>query len=326
MSANVGDGSHRINITNGLLLYYNHYSFYSQKVVMALHEKRLNFESNIINIMKGGQYEPWFLQINPRGEVPVLQDDAKIIPDSNRIIDYLEDNFSNGDTPRLIPLDQGSEIRQKVNYFRNIIDEIPANVVTIGSFFHPKLVDSPKIPFIAPVRRQMAAHERNTSKLLRTYAEKNLESREILLQKAIAQDKKHLTITNLDEYLKLLDQVDNVLTKVEEELAKHVAENQSDWWLCSDRFTVADIALTILLDRLNNIGLDTRFWAKGKRPHIERYYEKVKKRDSYKQTIPSKMFFFKMIFGQSPVFVGFSVVALLSLMIGGVFVVKKYII
>lgn len=63
---------------------------------MALHEKRLNFESNIVNIMKGAQYEPWFLKINPKGEVPVLQDDAKIIPDSNRIIDYLEDNFSNG--------------------------------------------------------------------------------------------------------------------------------------------------------------------------------------------------------------------------------------
>lgn len=45
----------------------------------------------------------------------------------------------------------------------------------------------------------------------------------MLLQKAIAQDKKHLTITNLDEYLKLLDQIDNVLTQVEEELAKHVA-------------------------------------------------------------------------------------------------------
>lgn len=64
---------------------------------MALHEKRLNFESIIVNIMKGAQYERWFLRVNPRGEVPVLQDDAKIIPDSNRIIDYLEDNFSNGE-------------------------------------------------------------------------------------------------------------------------------------------------------------------------------------------------------------------------------------
>lgn len=64
---------------------------------MALHEKSLPFESHLIDIVKGVQYEPWFLQINPSGEVPVLQDTGKVIPDSNRIIDYLEDNFSNGE-------------------------------------------------------------------------------------------------------------------------------------------------------------------------------------------------------------------------------------
>lgn len=63
---------------------------------MALHEKNLPFESHIVNIIQGTQYQPWFLQINPKGEIPVLQDTGKLIPDSSRIIDYLEDNFSNG--------------------------------------------------------------------------------------------------------------------------------------------------------------------------------------------------------------------------------------
>lgn len=63
---------------------------------MALHEKNLAFDEHIVDISKGVQYETWFLQLNPRGEVPVLQDTDKIIPDSNRIMDYLEDNFSNG--------------------------------------------------------------------------------------------------------------------------------------------------------------------------------------------------------------------------------------
>lgn len=66
---------------------------------MALHEKKLPFESQPVNILRGDQYESWFLKINPRGEVPVLQDDTKIIPDSNNILDYLEDNFSNGNLP-----------------------------------------------------------------------------------------------------------------------------------------------------------------------------------------------------------------------------------
>lgn len=62
---------------------------------MALYEKNLPFATHDIDL-DGEQYKPWFLQINPKGEVPVLQDADKIIPDSARIIDYLEDNFSNG--------------------------------------------------------------------------------------------------------------------------------------------------------------------------------------------------------------------------------------
>jgi len=63
---------------------------------MALHEKKLPFKTHFVNIAKSEQYQPWFLEMNPRGEVPVLKDGVKIIPDSSRIIDYLEDNFSNG--------------------------------------------------------------------------------------------------------------------------------------------------------------------------------------------------------------------------------------
>jgi glutathione S-transferase len=63
---------------------------------MALHEKKLPYKEHIINLIKGEQYQPWFLRINPRGEVPVLKDGVKVIPDSGRILDYLEDNFSNG--------------------------------------------------------------------------------------------------------------------------------------------------------------------------------------------------------------------------------------
>lgn len=166
----------------------------------------------------------------------------------------------------------------------------------------------------------------------------------MLLQKAIAQDARHSVISNLDEYSKVLDQVENVLNQAEDELSKHEAGDffgwhfwwilfiyviflaeQSEWWLCTDRFTIADIALTILLERLNALGLEKRFWANGKRPHIEKYYEKVKRRESYKQTVPTKTFFVKMVLSHSPVWLGVGVVALLSVIIGGVFVVKKFI-
>jgi len=326
-AAFVGDGSHRINISNGLLLYYHHYSYYSQKVLMALHEKNLPFESHIINLAREAQYEPWFLKINPRGEVPVLQDTGKIIPDSSRIIDYLEDNFSNGDTPRLIPMDQGAEIRQKVTHFRYIIDQLPARILTIGSFYHSELVRWPKPPFIGPVRTLLANSEKNIGKILRAHAEQNPESREILLQKATIHEQKSSMITNKEEYLKVLEQFDEVLNNLENELASH-SDDKQNWWLCSDRFTVADIALTVLLERLSQLGYESHFWKEGKRPHIEKYYTRVKQRDSYKKTIPTMFFHVKMFIStyQKPLIIGLgiSVVAAVAVIVGGVYLTKKW--
>ncbi|CAH0547191.1 unnamed protein product [Brassicogethes aeneus] len=307
--------------TNGLLLYQNLYSFYSQKVVMALHEKNLNFESKLIDITKGEQYKPWFLEINPRGEVPVLQDTGKIIPDSNRIIDYLEDNFSNGDTPRLIPMDKGPEMRQKVSHFRNIIDSLPANVITMGTLFHNELVQNPRIPFVGPVRTALANAERDSSANLRKYAEENANAKEMLLKKAEAQDKKHKTIINKEEFLKLLGQVEEVLTQIEAELGTHTGD-KSNWWLCAESFTVADVALAILLERLSQVGLEERFWLNGKKPHVEAYYSRIKERDSYKKTIPTTFMFIKLIFS-NPYVIGISVAALIAIIVGGVFIVRK---
>lgn len=59
---------------------------------MALYEKNVDFEPIVIDITKGEQYSPWFLEINPRGEIPVLKVGDRIIPDSTRILDYL-DNY-----------------------------------------------------------------------------------------------------------------------------------------------------------------------------------------------------------------------------------------
>lgn len=314
------------NINHGLLLYHNQYSFYSQKVVMALHEKNLLFESRLIDLTKSEQYEHWFLQINSRGEVPVLQDSGKIIPDSGRIIDYLEDNFSNGDTPRLIPMDQGPQVRQKIIYFRNLIENLNGNVLTVGSLLHPEVVTgSRKIPFIGPVCNQLLNAENSSAANLRKVAEENPESKDILLEKAANQEAKHEKLLNKDEFMKILMVTDNMFDEVEKELSQHTGDIKN-WWLCTDRFTVADIALTILLERLNQIGLENRFWANGVRPHVEEYYRRVQERESYKNTIPTTFMFIKTVFiSQAPLIIGVSIAAVVAVIVGGWFVVKKII-
>ncbi|KAK4876661.1 hypothetical protein RN001_009167 [Aquatica leii] len=323
MSSTQEEASHEINVKNGLLLYHHPYSYYSQKVLMSLYEKNLPFEKQFINLVKEVQYEPWFLKLNPRGQIPVLQDTGKVIPDSARIIDYLEDNFSNGDTPRLIPINNPA-VKEKVLHFRSILDPLPARVLTIGSFHHSELVHFPKPPFVGPIRSLLKNGDKRIVSLLKDLAETNPDISLVLLRKVAVYERKSSTITEKTEYLKLLDQFDEVLTEVENELASHTGDKEN-WWLCGDCFTVADISLTILLERLSQLGYESRFWKNGKRPYLEKYYARVKQRESYQKTIPNMLFHVKMFMStyrkHLTISIGVGICAVIIL--GGVYIALK---
>lgn len=309
--------------SNGLLLYFHQYSFYSQKVVMALHEKKVPFKTHLVNVHKGEQYDRWFMEINPKGDVPVLKDGVKVIPDSGRILDYLEDNFTNGGTP-LIPKDQGLEIRQRVLHFRTLLDQLPVNHITAGSIYHTDLVRNPKIPYITPFRQLLRVSEVNQSKYIHQHAQNNPKYCDILLQRAELVNQKHNSIINREEYLKRLDQVDSVLSEVEAELASHNTD-QVDWWLCSSSFSIADVALTVLLDRLNALGLQEHFWSNSKRPHLECYFKRVQNRDSYQKAIPTSLIHLQLLLMMTPrvVGVGTCIAAVLAVIVGGYWYMKR---
>lgn len=59
-----------------------------------------------------------------------------------------------------------------------------------------------------------------SSKNLRKLAEENPKAKSILLYKAEIQDRKHEILTNEEEYLKVLNVVDAVLSQVEEQLTE----------------------------------------------------------------------------------------------------------
>ena len=65
----------------------------SLKTLISLKEKGLQFESIYIDLHKFEQHEPWFVAINPEGQVPVLDHDGHIITHTTVIGEYLEDAF-----------------------------------------------------------------------------------------------------------------------------------------------------------------------------------------------------------------------------------------
>ena len=75
----------------------------SLKPLLALYEKGLEFTPRFLNPAVFEHHEDWFKKINPRGQVPVLEHDGRIISESTVICEYLEDAFP--DAPRLRPAD-----------------------------------------------------------------------------------------------------------------------------------------------------------------------------------------------------------------------------
>ncbi|TQV85080.1 glutathione S-transferase family protein [Aliikangiella coralliicola] len=82
-------------------LYYHPVSTYSQKVLIALYEKQITFDSEIVQLFDP-EVKANYEKIYPIGKIPLLivEDDWKI-PESTIIVEYLEGNFEQG--TQLIP-------------------------------------------------------------------------------------------------------------------------------------------------------------------------------------------------------------------------------
>ena len=76
-----------------IILYHALPSSFSQKVVLALNYLNLKYESRLVNLFNCEQLEPWFLDLNPKGEVPTLKDGDVVLTDSADIIQYLNDTY-----------------------------------------------------------------------------------------------------------------------------------------------------------------------------------------------------------------------------------------
>ncbi len=65
----------------------------SLKPLLTLYEKGLEFEGIRLNPAEFEHHSDWFKAINPRGQVPALDDGGRIITESTVICEYLEDRY-----------------------------------------------------------------------------------------------------------------------------------------------------------------------------------------------------------------------------------------
>ena len=110
-----------------LKLYHAEPAANSLKALLSFKEKGLEFESVYVNLHKFEQHEPWFVAINPEGQVPVLDHDGVIITHTTVIGEYLEDAFPNA--PALRPKDPVGKARMR--FWNKFCDEHVMNYVSM---------------------------------------------------------------------------------------------------------------------------------------------------------------------------------------------------
>ncbi|MDP6926697.1 MAG: glutathione S-transferase family protein [Rhodospirillales bacterium] len=83
--------------------YHFNNSVYSQKIRMVLEEKNVSdWESKEIDLFNGGQFDSEYLKLNPKGVVPTLVHNGRVMTESTLIAEYLKEIFAE---PPLKPAD-----------------------------------------------------------------------------------------------------------------------------------------------------------------------------------------------------------------------------
>jgi len=232
--------------------YHNINSVCAQKVRIALLEKGLEAKEHLLTL-RGDQFDPAYLKLNPNGVVPTLVHDGNAIIESSLILYYLDEAFP---APPLMPTDPA--LRYRARMFNKLINEYLHNscmILTFATAFRPNFLKLSREAWLAEVNKSPL---KRRAEYKRSVIERGLESE--FVTDAIAQHKKLLTW--MDQSL------------------------QSDSHLAGERFSNADCAVIpyiVRLDLLKLRGMWDRY------PRIDEWWSRMRARPSVKAAIYDRM-------------------------------------
>ena len=230
-----------------LKLYKFGNSICTQRVLMTLNEKGLDFDAQDINLFNNEQYEPEYLKLNPKGVVPTLVHDTNVVVESTLICEYLEDIFP---SPRLVP--ENPFLRSQMRLWSKAVDEgifEATRELSFSSVFREKLKN---MSAAQRERRYLNVGDPERRARYVSTFERGIES--------------HYVLEGIANYEKLFTNMEKVLADGRE-------------WLLGDNYTLADVTLSPFIARLYYLTfLD--IWLE-KRPSVRTWWGRAKSRQSY---------------------------------------------
>ncbi len=239
-----------------LELYHHGSSVCAAKVRLGLMEKGLAFKPHYVDILKGEQFQPDYLRLNPKAVVPTLVHDGRVVVESTVILEYLDLMFAER---ALTPRDPDGYLRTR--RWTKALDEhlhITCGNLTFASAHRHIL------------RAGLSAGELETF-LANTPADS--------VTRDWASRKRQLVAFGFEApgMAEMVATYDGYLRQMNQDLADRP-------WLAGDRFGLADVSLTPYVNRVAMLGM-SGWWQHGRYPHLEGWWDRIQARPSFKAAI-----------------------------------------
>lgn len=230
-----------------IILYNAAYSTCSQKVRLCLAEKGLSFEERRLNLAKREHLTPAYLAMNPNGVVPTLMDDGRPIIDSSVICEYLDEVYHG---PALSPEDPAT--RAGMRAWMRFVEEVPTAAVRVPSFNRAFL-------------GRFEGQDRET--FLRQEADIRPLRKHFYRRMGPDGFGRTDVEASLEQLRKTAGRIADMLLK------------SGGPWLMGSTFSLADIVVLPLMDRVDDLGLSQDLWADL--PDVQHWLDACRARPSY---------------------------------------------
>jgi glutathione S-transferase len=227
-----------------LTLYHGRTSVCAIKARIALAEKDVEWTGKLLTL-RGDQFDPEYMKLNPNAVVPTLVHDDKVVIESSVIMYYLDDAFT---TPSLMP--KSPYERTKVYLTNKLIDEYVHNsctTLTFATAYRASLLNMSK-PALEAELNKAPDKKRRAIKL--EVAELGLDAPVVL--------------EALKHHEKLLNRIEEAM--------------KGGPYLAGSTYSIADIGATPYIWRLEQLKL-AKWW--DKKPGVAAWYERMKQRASF---------------------------------------------
>lgn len=239
-----------------LELYHHGSSVCAAKVRLALEEKGVEVDRyHYVDILKGEQFSPEFLAVNPRAVVPALVHDGRPINESTLICEYVDHVFEG---PALQPEDPYQLYRMKL--WTKAVDEL----------LHPACADVTYVACHRHIILRLGPEE------LEAYFESTPEQS---VKGGWRQRKRELVTLGFEA-----PGIDAKFRLYDTHLAHMEAALDEHRWLAGDEFSLADISLAPYVNRLAMLSM-SGLWEGGRLPRVADWFARMKDRPTFERAL-----------------------------------------